>query len=95
MKDPTVITTTWTSPVFGAKEQIVLLDITELVNSLECQEENSMKQQIITLIEDMYYTPWCNHSHDCCGCWHSEVKMIQVNLTYMRAMAYIYHTQNV
>lgn len=41
-----------------------------------------------------YTTNWCNHGHDCCGCWRTQVMEVTL-LGFGKAMLYLVHTQNV
>lgn len=49
--------------------------------------------EIEEAIREHYTTEWCQHAHDCCGCWRTRVGM--VTMDGWRAMVELRHSQNV
>lgn len=65
-------------------DTVLLLDLTDVKGT---------PAQIERAIRFHYTTNWCQHGHDCCGCWRTSVTLVA--LDGWRAVVHLLHTQNV
>lgn len=71
-------------------ETILLLDLSKYEGEEEIEDD---AEAIEKAIRDHYTTNWCQHGHDCCGCWRTSVTLVA--LDGWRAVVHLLHTQNV
>lgn len=60
---------------------------------LDLKGDDRDEREIDNDIREHYTTSWCQHNHDCCGCWRTFVGM--VTMDNWRAMVELRHVQNV
>lgn len=65
----------------------------ETILLLSLQDANLSAEEAEELIRERYTTDWCQHGHDCCGCWCTRVNMVSSD--GFVAMVHLTHHQNV